>query len=149
MSDDHSGPDQGRRQFTSPTGTWDEWLAARYDRADDPWATAVATMLRHGLADVIDFGMPDYRTGLRTLFEEFERDTAGQDIVFRAPSMKQRPLGIAIDPLVGQVRVSIFPQDGAAPVSVDLGQVGIGQVVSRLQEAIGHAFPEIDDGTTR
>lgn len=79
--------------FVESTGTWDEWLIKRPRPAVSPGAELprltdadlAIRLLQLDRLEFVDFGLAELRNGLRALFEEFERDTAGQAIRLKRP----------------------------------------------------------------
>ena len=79
-----SGPPPEGYTGVAPNSTWDDWLLQRPDPAPPGGSGAitsgdfVSTLLRHGLWQSLDFANQGIRDGMRQLFDEYERDTAGQ-----------------------------------------------------------------------
>jgi hypothetical protein len=105
--------------FSSPIGTWDEWLALRQPsgtgakRSD---ADFVAYTLQRGGAGLatLDLGMPLIRNGFRDLMAEFEAATAGTQVQFRAAVLPSTLRVVHATANEGNVAIVVGDPDNAA-----------------------------------
>jgi len=134
------------QHFTSPAGTWDDWLVARPSPVPDQTGAArltdadwVAEHLHRGIPGMLDFGMPNVRDGIRDLLAEFERDVAGQEVRFRMPTVQANQVSVNAVVIGEQVRVIMGRMKDGQPVGeplfVDLGVGGAAELCQRILDA--------------
>jgi hypothetical protein len=142
-----SGPPPEGYQGAAPTSTWDDWLSQRPDPFEKERPTSadlVAFLLRHKLADALDFSRQHTRDGMLQLFTEFEKATAGQRITVRDDSQWRGTavpsFDVTAEVAKGQVSLS-FRQTGDSVADYRLTSTQAAALLVQLLRAVEEIEP--------